>query len=160
MKLPDNGVIVCLDSSILAWGIDARGRTEMECRMTDKAIALLEVCRLRRLPLATSLVCFTEFLSIHSAELREALTEITQNDFALYPFDLPAAKLCAEIFYDNQSMLKSSYHGIRGILRPDLQIVASILTHCYSPFLVTGDGPLATWASKYLPASRLNELEL
>ena len=160
MMLPDGEYVVCLDTNVLIWMFESHRKNPAASEMTGKALTLLNFVDRHGIRLGMSGVSLAEYLSVYPRERRLELMREIESIFEVYPFDIPAAEQCADIFYSHQHALKINYHGIRGILRPDLQIVASILTHCGKPLLITGDGPMSTWASEYLPAIKLSDLEL
>ena len=62
----------------------------------------------------------------------------------------------ADIFREEYSEMKSKYHGMRGILSPDMQILASAVVFG-NVKLITEDEPFQTLAAKYIPVSGIPE---
>ena len=105
--------------------------------------------------MAISIVTVGEVLVCISPEEREKFIAILQKNFVILPYDLAAAKKAAEIFSEIFGKMKSSYKGQRGLLRQDIQILASALANGNTSVIVTEDSGFKDMARHYLTVIEL-----
>lgn len=149
--------LLCIDTNVLIWGILQNGRTEEEKRMIEKASYFFEDGFKQNKIFALSVITLSEFMVNIPSEERDQYLELISRYFVLIPFSEDAALKSADIFRDQYSKMKSAYHGARGILRPDIQILASAIVFG-NVKLITEDKPLQELAKKYIPVSGLPDL--
>ena len=154
-----------LDTNILIWGVLQSGDTPEEKAMVEKATAYLDKAVKEERPLAISMVTVGEFLACVPKEEHEKYIALLQKGFAILPYDLPAARKAAVIFSENYGRMKQSYKGQRGLLRQDIQILASALAHGNISVIMTEDGGFQDLAKRYmtvipLPDPPMTQMEL
>lgn len=146
-----------LDTNILIWGVLQGGDTPEEREMIKKAAAYLDKAAKDGRTMAISMVTVGEFLVCVPQEEHEKYLALLQESFAILPYDLAAAQKAAVIFSKDFAKMKSSYKGRRGLLRQDIQILASALAHGNVSVIVTEDGGFQDMAKQYLTVISLPE---
>ena len=144
-----------LDTNILIWGLLQSGDTPEAQKMVEKATSYLDKAAKEGQPMAISIVTVGEVLVCISPEEREKFIAILQKNFVILPYDLAAAKKAAEIFSEIFGKMKSSYKGQRGLLRQDIQILASALANGNTSVIVTEDSGFKDMARHYLTVIEL-----
>ena len=156
MRKPEQPFLF-LDTNILIWGVLQSGDTPKEQEMVKKATAYLDKAAKDGMTMAISMVTVGEFLACVPQDEHEKYIALLQKGFAILPYDLAAAKMAAVIFSENFSKMKSSYKGQRGLLRQDIQILASALAHGNISVIVTEDKGFQDMAKRYLTVNTLPE---
>lgn len=152
MTMPDE--LLCIDTNVMIWGILQNGKTEKEKRMIEKASAFFENGFNEGKTFAISVITLSEFMVRIPPEERDRYIGLISQNFVLLPYSENAALKNADIFREQYSKMKSAYHGMRGILRPDIQILASAIVFG-NVKLITEDAPFRELAEKYIPVSGL-----
>jgi len=140
----------------MIWGILQNGKTEREKMMIQKASSFFEKGFSEGKTFAISVITLSEFMVRIPPEERDPYIELISKNFVLIPYSENAALKNADIFRDQYLKIKSKYHGMRGILRPDMQILASAVVFG-NVKLITEDGAFKELAEKYIPVSGLPE---
>ena len=150
--------LLCIDTNVMIWGILKNGKTEEEKHMIQKASSFFSNGFNEGKIFAISVITFSEFMTGIPAEERDPFIELISKNFILLPFSENAALKCADIFREQFLKVKSAYHGKRGILRPDIQILASAVVFGNDNSnikLITEDKAFQELASKYISVSGL-----
>ena len=156
MRKPEQPFLL-LDTNILIWGMLQSGTTPEEQEKVRKATAFLDKAEKDGQLMAISMVTVGEFLVCVPQEEHGKYIALLQESFAILPYDLAAAQKAAVIFSDDFGKMKSSYKGQRGLLRPDIQILASALAHGNTSAIMTEDVGFKEMARKYLKVIELPE---
>ena len=149
--------LLCIDTNVMIWGILRNGTTECEKCMIQKASAFFENGFNEGKTFGISVITLSEFMVRIPPEDRDPYLELISRNFVLLPYSENAALKSADIFREQYAKMKSAYHGMRGILRPDIQILASAAVFG-NVKLITEDVPFRELAAKYIPVSGLPEL--
>lgn len=150
--------ILCLDSNVIIWGILKNGKTESEKQMIKKAISFLEQSFNEGKVFAISIISLSEFFVQIPDDKHNYYMDFISKHFIILPFGTDAALWASSIFKKYYGEMKSSYYnGSRGILRPDIQILASALAFGKIR-LVTEDRKFQKLAEKYLSVSGIPDL--
>lgn len=148
--------LLCIDTNVMIWGILRNGRTEREKEMIEKAASFFENGFKEGKIFAISVITLSEFMVRIPPEERDQYIELISGNFVLIPYSEDAALKTADIFREQYAEMKSKYHGMRGILHADLQILASAVVFG-GVKLITEDGAFRELAAKYIPVSGLPE---
>ena len=150
--------LLCIDTNVMIWGILKNGKTEEEKHMIQKASSFFSNGFNEGKTFAISVITFSEFMTGIPAAERDPFIELISKNFILLPFSENAALKCADIFREQFPKVKSAYHGKRGILRPDIQILASAVVFGDGNIkLITEDKAFQELAAKYISVSGLPE---
>lgn len=152
--MPDE--LLCIDTNVMIWGILQNGKTEKEKRMIEKASVFFENGFNEGKVFGISIISFSEFMVRIPPDMRDCYIELISKNFVLLPFSEDAALKAADIFRDKYIKMRTAYHGVRGILRQDIQILASAVVFG-NVKLITEDIPLRELAESYIPVSGLPE---
>ena len=153
--------LLCIDTNVMLWGILKQGQTEQENRMVKKASVFFEKGFKEGKSFAISIITLSEILVNIPPEERNPFLEIISQNFIILPYSFDAAEKAADIFREQYSSMKSKYIGKRGILRPDMHILASILAFNNSTnagkynhiSLITEDKAFCALAGLYISVS-------
>lgn len=149
--------LLCIDTNVMIWGILKKGQTEQEKQMIDKASLFFERSFCEGKLFAISIITLSEIMVLIPPEDRNEILEILSQYFVILPYDFKAAEKSADIFREQFSKVKSIYHGQRGVLRPDIHILGSILAFNSNSggkydyiLLITEDKPFRKLADHYI----------
>lgn len=156
-KIAMSEELLCIDTNVMIWGILQNGKTEREKRMIEKASSFFENGFNDGKIFAISVITLSEFMVRIPPEERDPYLELISKNFVLIPYSENAALKNADIFRNEYLKMKSKYHGMRGILRPDMQILASAVVFG-NVTLITEDEAFRELAEKYIPVSPIPEL--
>ena len=149
--------VLCLDSNIVIWGFLPNGKTETEQKMKKKVSAFLQKCFNEKIKFAISIISLSEFFVQIPENEKTHFLEIFQKNFIILDFNLAAAMQAASIFHEQYGKMKRSYYESRGILRQDIQILATILAFGKLK-LITEDYGFQKLAANYgIPVSGIPE---
>ena len=154
MTMPDE--LLCIDTNVMIWGILQNGKNDVEKRMIEKAACFFESGFQDNKTFAISVITFSELMMGIPPEERDPYIDLISRNFVLIPFSENAALKAADIFREQRLKVKSSYHGVRGILRPDIQILASAVVFG-NVKLITEDVAFSKLAEQYIPVCGLPE---
>lgn len=152
--MPDE--LLCIDTNVMIWGILQNGKTDDEKRMIEKASFFFESGFQANKTFAISVITFSELMVGIPPEDRDPYIDLISRNFVLIPFSENAALKAADIFREQRLKMKSAYHGVRGVLRQDIQILASAVAFG-NVKLITEDVAFSKLAEQYIPVCGLPE---